>query len=224
LAEWLFLSSFICVYKLASDSRPIVRSNSSPAVIKYFEDLDFDEDFELSLFRTKSESALDTLVLDPDFAAVINLERHNKVVESFILRHIQSSVHATTLVDFLENISDHIGSTINHIENLQSSHTAHQASFPFISISPIVTFPDTPPGSPSSHTPHTPSSPSSPQTSLPLITTPVIILPPPPPQAPSTPPPPRTMAARFAPLVLPANLHDMPADYQSKIPMFDGTP
>jgi len=32
------------------------------------------------------------------------------------------------------------------------------------------------------------------------------------------------MAARFAPLALPQNLHDMPADYQSKIPMFDGTP
>lgn len=32
------------------------------------------------------------------------------------------------------------------------------------------------------------------------------------------------MAARFAPLVLPQNLDDMPTDYQSKIPLFDGTP
>ena len=32
------------------------------------------------------------------------------------------------------------------------------------------------------------------------------------------------MAARFAPLVLPQNLDDMPADYQRKIPLFDGTP
>ena len=32
------------------------------------------------------------------------------------------------------------------------------------------------------------------------------------------------MAARFAPLVLPVNLDPMPADYQSKIPIFDGTP
>ena len=32
------------------------------------------------------------------------------------------------------------------------------------------------------------------------------------------------MAARFAPLVLPQILDDMPTDYQSKIPFFDGAP
>lgn len=32
------------------------------------------------------------------------------------------------------------------------------------------------------------------------------------------------MAARFAPLVLPQNLDDVPTDYQRKIPLFDGTP
>jgi len=32
------------------------------------------------------------------------------------------------------------------------------------------------------------------------------------------------MVARFAPLVLPQVLDDMPADYQSKIPFFDGNP
>ena len=31
------------------------------------------------------------------------------------------------------------------------------------------------------------------------------------------------MAARYAPLVLPQVLNDMPADYQSKIPIFDAT-
>ena len=36
--------------------------------------------------------------------------------------------------------------------------------------------------------------------------------------------PPRAMAARFAPLVLPQVLDDMPSDYESKIPFFDGTP
>ena len=56
---------------MATDSRPLVRSNSSPAIIKYFKDLDFDESFELSLFKTKSESALDSLVPDPDFAATV---------------------------------------------------------------------------------------------------------------------------------------------------------
>lgn len=32
------------------------------------------------------------------------------------------------------------------------------------------------------------------------------------------------MAAHFAPLILPQVLDDMPNDYQSKIPFFDGTP
>ena len=31
------------------------------------------------------------------------------------------------------------------------------------------------------------------------------------------------MAARYAPMVLPQVLNDMPADYQSKIPIFDAT-
>ena len=44
---------------------------------------------------------------------------------------------------------------------------------------------------------------------------------------PPTPPrsnPSRVMAARFTPLILPQVLDDMPSDYQSKIPSFDGTP
>ena len=41
---------------------------------------------------------------------------------------------------------------------------------------------------------------------------------------PPRPNPPRMMAARFTPLVLPQVLDDMPNDYQSKIPFFDGTP
>ena len=156
------------------------------------------------MFKTKSESALDSLVPDLDFAAAIEFERHNKLVENFILRHLQTQVQATTLADFVENISDHIGSTI----------TAHEVSFPpFVSISPIITYPESAAGSPP--TPTTPQTPP-----------PVIIIPPvtPPPSHTHPTPPPRAMAARFAPLVLPANLHDMPADYQRKIPMFDGTP
>lgn len=44
------------------------------------------------------------------------------------------------------------------------------------------------------------------------------------PPTPPRPNPPRVMDARFVPLVLPQVLDDMPADYQSKIPFFDGTP
>lgn len=44
------------------------------------------------------------------------------------------------------------------------------------------------------------------------------------PPAPPRPNPPRMMATHFSPLVLPQVLDDMPNDYQSKIPFFDGTP
>lgn len=134
------------------------------------------------------------------------------MVENFILRHLQTRIHATTLADFVENISDRIGSTI----------TSHEVSFPpFVSVSPIITYPESTVGSPPSHTPHTPPTPTTLQTPPPVIIIPVIT--PPPPHTHPTPPP-RAMAARFSPLVLPQNLHAMPADYQSKIPMFDGTP
>ena len=154
----------------------------------------------MSLFKTKSESALDSLVPGPDFAASLDIERHNKLVENFILRTLQTDIHATNLVDFVETISVHIGSTI----------TAHeQTNPPFVSISPIVTYPESTVGSPSTitsppHTPHTTATPTPPTPPRPNL--------------------PKAMAARFSPLALPQNLHDMPADYQSKIPMFDGTP
>jgi hypothetical protein len=38
---------------------------------------------------------------------------------------------------------------------------------------------------------------------------------------PQIPNPPRAMAARFAPLVLPAQLHDLPRNYSSRIKLFD---
>lgn len=160
----------------------------------------------MSLFKTKSKSALDSLILNPDFAAALEIERHNKLVENFILRQLQTDIQATNIVDFVETISVHIGSTIA---------THEQTNPPFISISPIVTYPESTVDSPSSshiaspphtppHTPHTTTTPTPPTTPRPNL--------------------PKAMAARFAPLALPQNLHDMPADYQSKIPMFDGTP
>jgi len=188
---------------------PLFKSHSCPAIIKYLEELDFDEKFELSLFKTHSESSLDSLVLNPDFVAALKIERNNMEVENFILQHLQSDIHATNLVDFLEAVSDNIGSTITAV----ASH--EKTAPPFISIYPIITYPETTANSPpSSHIaspPHTP--PHTPHTSAPPtpLTTPRPNLP-------------RTMAARFAPLALPQNLHDMPTDYQSKIPTFDGTP
>jgi len=93
---------------LASDPSLIFKSHSCPAIFKYFEEIDFDERFELSLFKTKSESALGSLVPNPDFAATLEIERNNKLVENFILRHLQTDIQATNLVDFLEAASANI--------------------------------------------------------------------------------------------------------------------
>lgn len=159
----------------------------------------------MSLFKTKSESALDSIVLNPNFAAALEIERHNKLVENFILRHLQTDIQATNLADFLEIVSVNIGST-----TMAHEHT----NPPFVSISPIITYPESTVGSPyTSHITSPPHTPHTPHTT----TTPT----------PSTPPRPnlpKAMAARFAPLALPQNLHDIPANYQSKIPMFDDTP
>ena len=197
------------ISKLASDSKHIFKSHSCPAVFEYLEDIDFDESFELSLFKTKSESALGSLVPNPDFAAALEIERHNKLVENFILRHLQTDIQVTSLADFLETISRNIGSTITALVPHE------QTNPPFISISPIVTHPES-----------TVNSPFSPHTAYPLPTPPYTPHTTATPTPPATPRPnlPKAMAARFAPLALPQNLHDMPADYQSKISMFDGTP
>jgi hypothetical protein len=62
----------------------------------------------------------------------------------------------------------------------------------------------------------TQSIPPSPVSSTSFVTSPPII------QVVIQPPPP-IMAARYAPLVLVAPLHNMPQDYQTRIPQFDGT-
>ena len=45
--------------------RPIFRSYTWPSEWFFVEDIYFDESFELSLFRNKSETTLDDIVLDP---------------------------------------------------------------------------------------------------------------------------------------------------------------
>ena len=90
------------ILRQESSATPLVKSHSCPAIFEYLEELDFDEKFELSLFKTQSESALDSLVPNPDFAAALKVEKHNKLIENFILRHPQSDIQAANLADFLE--------------------------------------------------------------------------------------------------------------------------
>lgn len=67
---------------------PVVKSHSCPAIFEYLEELAFDEKFELSLFKTKSENALDSIVPNLDFAVALEFEKHNKLIDNFILRHL----------------------------------------------------------------------------------------------------------------------------------------
>ena len=91
---------------------PVFKSYSCPAIFKNLEELDFDEKFELSLFKTKSESDLGSLVPDPDFAATLEVEQNNKLIENFILKQLQREIQFSNLADFLEAASTNIGSFI----------------------------------------------------------------------------------------------------------------
>ena len=53
---------------------PLFKYHSCPIVFEYLEDLDFDEQFELSLFETKSESAIGSTVINPEFIKYLEIE------------------------------------------------------------------------------------------------------------------------------------------------------
>ena len=149
------------------------------------------------------------MVPNLDFLAALEIERNNKLVENFILQHLQLDIDAENLVEFLEAAFANIGFTITTV----ASH--EQTKPPFIFVSPIITYLDSAAISPSSS--HLFSPPHTPPYTARTSATPT------PPTTPR-PNPPKAMAARFAPLALPQVFNDMPADYQSKIPLFDGTP
>lgn len=53
------------VTEIQSGPNPLVRSTSLPTKVLSFEDIPFDLKFELSLFRSKSETSLADIVFDP---------------------------------------------------------------------------------------------------------------------------------------------------------------
>lgn len=170
---------------------PSVKSHSCPALFEYLEEIPFDTRFELSLFKTKSEITLDSIVPNPDFAAALEFERHNKLIDNFILRHLQTTIQAANLTEVLESISTNIGSTVT----TSTSRVPTEPPFiPTIPLQPIITYSESTTNSPtSSHIvspPHTPShTPHTVAASTPS-TTPRVS-------------PPRAMATRFVPLALP---------------------
>ena len=183
---------------------PLFKSHSCPIVFEFLEDIEFDDQFELSLFETKSKSAIGSTVINPKFIKYLKIEQANRSIDSYIL-NIQNSIVATNIPEFIESASETLGPS--KVTSGSQVHT--EPSFiPTIPVQPstsdqqsAVVSPPFPP-----HTPHTSTAPTPPVSPRQIIN------------------PPRSMAARFAHLVLPQNLDPMPADYQSKIPLFDGTP
>lgn len=51
------------------------KSHSCLVVFEYLEDLEFDEQFDLSLFETKSRSVVGSTILNPEFAKILKLKR-----------------------------------------------------------------------------------------------------------------------------------------------------
>ena len=90
---------------------PMFRFHSCPVVFEYLEDLPFDENFKLSLFETKSESAVGATVLNPEFVKDLETKRAKRSIEDYIL-NLQTSIVATNIPEFLESTSATLGSSV----------------------------------------------------------------------------------------------------------------
>lgn len=181
--------------------------------------------FDLSLFRTKSENAIHETVLDPNFIQFIKSKKvpihpdlDKLVLDTFDKLEALTSTFISHIDDaYLQQSVELAALTVVASEiYTQSSNIVNTPSFtttsPIISTTvhshkPIVHQRPIPPNSST-------SSSSSPSISSPSSSTNTF----PPSQAKIL-----TMVNRYAPLVLPAQLHVMPQDYQSKIFLFDAT-
>jgi len=87
------------------------RSHSCPVVFEYLEDLEFDENFDLSLFETKSESVVGSTVLNLEFVKDLETEKANRSIDDYIL-NLKTSIMATNIPEFLESASLTLGSSV----------------------------------------------------------------------------------------------------------------
>jgi len=101
----------------------------------FIEDLPFDEYFDLSFFENKSETTLDTIVLNPEFVPNIEKERENKSIDECILNSLQSSIISTNIPELLESASATLSSSVF----LSSSEVHSQPQFiPTLPLQPII--------------------------------------------------------------------------------------
>lgn len=64
---------------------PSIKVDSCPDQWLSLEDLLFDLSFDHPLFRTRSKSALDNIILDPEFIADIEIQKANRSIDEYIL-------------------------------------------------------------------------------------------------------------------------------------------
>ena len=163
----------------------------------FLEYLPFDLSFDLSLFITKSENALDDIVLDLEFIVDLEVHKENQPIDEYILNSPQSSLTTAKTPKLSELVSTTLSSPLFPSTSEVHSPPPFIASLPY---QPIITH----------QSPITPYSPStilsSPSTSTPRLSPAQL----------------RAMANRYAPLVLAAPLGAIPQDYQNKIFQFDG--
>ena len=63
----------------SADKTPLVKANSCPDEWLFSEDLPFDVQFDLSLFRKKSKGLLNETILDPDFIADLEVSAGQQI-------------------------------------------------------------------------------------------------------------------------------------------------
>ena len=109
----------------------VFRSLSCLIAFEYIKDIPFDEHFDLSLFETKSESAVGATVLNSEFVQYLETERENRSIDAYILNSLQTSIVATNIPELLESASATLGSSV-----VLSSSKIHTEP-PFIPTLPV---------------------------------------------------------------------------------------
>jgi len=139
---------------------PSIKVASCPDEWLFLEDLPFNVSFDLSLFRTRFESALHDIVLDPEFIVDLEVQTENQSIDEYILNSPQSSLTTAKIPELFEPMSTTLSSLL-----FPSTSEVHSPP-PFIPsppYQPIITH----------QSPITPSSPSttisSPSTSTPCL-------------------------------------------------------
>lgn len=81
---------------------PLTKANSCPDEWLFLEDIPFDEQFDFSLFKSKSESEIYDTILDPDFIADLEVQKANQSIDEYILNSPQSSLSTAKIPELYE--------------------------------------------------------------------------------------------------------------------------